>query len=818
MASTTAVTETKKITDLRVVELKTELKNRNLDVTGVKNVLVARLKQAIEEEGGDPDNFEIKVTSSSETPVKKTRKGKKEDGDASMEEDGKEGDGSDQDGNDEDDEGEAEPVKKGSAESDEKEKSGEEEKSEVGKELAEAASEVTKEESGEGTVDGILEVSKLLPAEKSITEARQDATEGSTSVKDENSSTTVQAEDAITLDIDGDDLLETGKNVKVSDSEAAKHKEEEKASAPDSLEVVKKDEETSDNLNEDKKEDGTKSDPSKKETREASKKVESGDKEKDSLKKAPSSTGASGQAKSSTKESKDGKTSKDDKGGASSGSARNIWISGLSSNTKAADLKNLFGKYGKVLAAKVVTNAKSPGAKCYGIVTMSSSAEVTRCTTHLHHTELHGQQISLEKVKTDPLKKVSESSSKAAGEKKTVGKTNKAATSGKKDEKKTEKKEKDGAKKDAKDEKADAASTASGTESKTEEKKHSGGKDEDEMVIIDQTKGDQFYVKPLRKGRFEKMAMMRSSERFFQGRPRFRGGGMGGRREIMPFEKMKEQKIREHLVRIERVRRAMELRRRREEAERQRREREHIGMLREREERDRLLRERERLEIERQKLERERMERERLERERIRIEQERRKEADRMAREREELRRQRDQLRYEQEKRNSMKRPRDVDHRRDEAFWSESKKMAMDSDARFSHGSDYTRQQRFNDFDHRDRGRFPEGSTVQSFERTDRTGREIPTHGMRAGPPGGVGSSYGREGAPHGRDVGGSRREWHGPGSQGGYNPKRIGMGRGGMQPHSSHPSPVNRMVGVAGNSMQRSGFKPFKGGPPRRF
>ena len=31
-----------------------------------------------------------------------------------------------------------------------------------------------------------------------------------------------------------------------------------------------------------------------------------------------------------------------------SSSTRNLWVSGLSSNTKAADLKNLFGKYGKV--------------------------------------------------------------------------------------------------------------------------------------------------------------------------------------------------------------------------------------------------------------------------------------------------------------------------------------------------------------------------------------------------------------------------------------------------------------------------------------
>lgn len=37
----------------------------------------------------------------------------------------------------------------------------------------------------------------------------------------------------------------------------------------------------------------------------------------------------------------------------------------------------------------------------------------------------------------------------------------------------------------------------------------------------------------------------------------------------------------------------------------------------------------------------------------------------------------------------------------------------------------------------------------------------------------------------------------------------------------SSNSSPINRVVQITGNSMQRgsgSGFKPFKGGPPRRF
>lgn len=35
----------------------------------------------------------------------------------------------------------------------------------------------------------------------------------------------------------------------------------------------------------------------------------------------------------------------------------------------------------------------------------------------------------------------------------------------------------------------------------------------------------------------------------------------GGNKGILPFEKMKEQRIRERMVRMERVRRAMELRR-----------------------------------------------------------------------------------------------------------------------------------------------------------------------------------------------------------------------------------------------------------------
>merc|ERR1712096_310546 len=80
-------------------------------------------------------------------------------------------------------------------------------------------------------------------------------------------------------------------------------------------------------------------------------------------------------------------------------SSRNLWISGLSSSTRATDLKTTFSKYGKVVGAKVVTNARTPGARCYGYVTMHSGEDAVKCIQNLNKTELHGKMITVEKAK-----------------------------------------------------------------------------------------------------------------------------------------------------------------------------------------------------------------------------------------------------------------------------------------------------------------------------------------------------------------------------------------------------------------------------------
>lgn len=369
--------------------------------------------------------------------------------------------------------------------------------------------------------------------------------------------------------------------------------------------------------------------------------------------------------------------SKDDKGGAAAG-GRNLWVSGLSSTTRATDLKNLFSKYGKVVGAKVVTNARSPGARCYGFVTMCSTEEATKCINHLHRTELHGRMISVERAKNEP-----------AGKKPA---------------------DKSDTKKSGSDRRHSTDSKTEKSENKDEKGEGSDGKEGGERtVVMDKSKGEPVIS-----------VKTKSKERSTKSRDR--ASSSKERKDILSFDQIKEQRERERQRQREREIREVERRRHSGDRDRDSRmERERIRIFREREEKERLLRKRNWLEVEKQRLDADRMEREFLERERLRVEFERRREQERIHREREELRRQQEQLRFEQDRR-PLKRPYDMDGRKDD--W-QGKRMSMDD--RFG------RQDRYQDFDHRDRSRYQDGildrrdnrgGDNQHFSDRDRHGRD----------------------------------------------------------------------------------------------
>ncbi|XP_031845354.1 uncharacterized protein LOC116432491 isoform X2 [Nomia melanderi] len=346
-------------------------------------------------------------------------------------------------------------------------------------------------------------------------------------------------------------------------------------------------------------------------------------------------------AESSNKNQKrDDKDKKNSQVSPINASSRNLWVSGLSSSTRATDLKQIFSKYGKVIGAKVVTNARTPGARCYGYVTMSTSEDAAKCIQHLHKTELHGRVISVEKAKGDTQQSHMRKRDTANGksekkEEKDKLKDNHDAVDRKDKEAKKEKSEEKGS--EARTFKCAAAKKPddkgeSGENKKTEaqEKKEEASKDADSRS----TKSTSKKPDSERGRRDEKRIRSWDHHR---SHTRSRSRERRRRDDVLTFAKIREERERQRLREKERMLREEE-RRRREDMERQREiERRH------REEAARLEREREKLRRERERIEQEKAELLRLERERQKLEREK------LERERIELKRQ--QMRLEESRR-----------------------------------------------------------------------------------------------------------------------------------------------------------------------
>ena len=360
--------EIKLLKDLRVTDLKSELEKRGLSISGLKADLVGRLQKHLQDEGVDCDTFDFNSSSNGNEEDKKEE--------ASVADETTEENKAEMEVK-EDVEMVEQPVEA------EEEKQPESEKPVIEQEPAkdEATPEEQKEEA-----DAEKPKEEENKAESSTTE----------DVKKEEKDNNVE-DDSINLMLDEDNLFDED-NKKDQESGKTMADTLPKTASPPRPETapVVQPFTSRDTI--------TMASRSNKAPSENSSMRVAID-ESESVGTQESIEGdkqTNGDAGSNDKEpTNSGDSSKDKKNAEELEKSSCLWISDLSSSTRAADLKSTFLKHGKVVNAKIVSNSRTPGAKCFGLVTMGTPEEAVKCIAELNNKELNGKTIIVQKCKPD---------------------------------------------------------------------------------------------------------------------------------------------------------------------------------------------------------------------------------------------------------------------------------------------------------------------------------------------------------------------------------------------------------------------------------